>query len=365
MKIEVFSPTIRRKEMDAVLTAMVEDRIGPGDYSKLLIQTAREHLRFDYALALRSPATALRLALTALAPEDGDGVLVSALSPRYYASVLEELRLTPLFCDVSFSFPCISRESVEKAISAAPGGVKARCIVLHHTLGFIPDTASLSDLGLPVIEDISQSYSPGGNRSAKTDNGAADSPAAGKAPEEQAGKRTGVYTILGLEERDALTAGGGALLYSASRKDSAALRSLTNIPPEYCLPDINAALAAAQLKETARSLDRRREIANAYTQASLRTRHKRFVPLDGTEYNNYAFPLVLETGVKDVAAYARKKEIIIENAFEQTLAGAGISDSVLCPVSYSLSLRTVLFPLYPRLSSRDAERVSKLIMTLP
>jgi dTDP-4-amino-4,6-dideoxygalactose transaminase len=113
-------------------------------------------------------------------------------------------------------------------------------------------------------------------------------------------------------------------------------------------------------------MERRREIAQAYIQASLRTKHKRFVsPVDGIEYNHYAFPLVLETGMKDVAAYARKKEIIVESAFEQSLAGAGISDSVLCPVSYSLSLRTVLFPLYPRLPSPDAQRVSRLIMTLP
>ena len=87
--------------------------------------------------------------------------------------------------------------------------------------------------------------------------------------------------------------------------------------------------------------------------------------MDSSEYNNYAFPLVLETGMKDVAAYARKKEIIVENAFEQSLAGLGISDSILCPVSYSLSLRTVLFPLYPRLRSQDVQRVSRLIMTLP
>ena len=344
MKIEVFSPTIRRKEMDAVLTAMVEDRIGPGECSRILIQTAKEHLHFDFSLALRSPATALRLALKALSLEAGDGVLVSALSPRYYGNVLEELQLTPLFCDVSYTFPCINRETIEKAVTSAPAGVNPRCILLHHTLGFIPDTESIADLGIPFIEDISQSFSPARVKEKRIQ---------------------GIYTIFGLEERDSLTAGGGALLYSANRKDSAALRVFTNLPGEYNLPDINAALATAQFKETARNFDRRMEISKAYTQASLRTRHKRFIPLDGTEYNNYAFPLVLETGVKDVTAYARKKEIIIENAFEQTLTGTGICDSLLCPVSYSLSLRTVLFPLYPRLRSQDAERVSKLIMTLP
>jgi len=370
MKIELYSPTIRRKEMDAVLTAMVEDQIGPGERSRLLIQTAKEHIRFDYALSLRSPATALYLALKALDVKDGDGVLVSALSPRYYAQVFADLRLTPLYCDVSFSMPCASRETIEKAIAAKPAGIEPRCIVLHHTLGFVPDAASIAELGIPIIEDISQSYCPLEGRPAGTPANTPTSPPSAETNKEvnQEGASPaihGVFAILGLEERDMLTSGGGALLFAMSRKDSAGLRNFSNIPPEYCLPDINAALATVQFREAAKNMIKRREIAHAYTQASLRTSHKRFIPLDGIEYNNYAFPLVLETGMKDVVAYARKKEIIVESAFEQSLAGAGISDSVLCPASHSLSLRTVLFPLYPRLHTQDAERVSRLIMTLP
>ncbi|MDR0494662.1 MAG: DegT/DnrJ/EryC1/StrS family aminotransferase [Treponema sp.] len=359
MKIEVYSPTIRRKEMDAVLTAMVEDQIGPGERSRLLIQTAKEQLHFDFALALRSPATALYLALKALELKDGDGVLVSALSPRYYAQVFADLRLTPLYCDASFSSPCASRESVEKAIAAKPAGVRPGCIVLHHTLGFVPDAAAIAGLGIPVIEDISQSYCP-----PVTDLCHETEPPPNEKPADEKLVH-GAFAILGLEERDMLTSGGGALLFAMNRRDSSALRGHSNIPPEYCLPDINAALAVVQFREAARNMGRRREIAQAYTQASLRAKHKRFVPVGGIEYSNYAFPLVLETGMKDVTAYARKKEIIVESAFEQSLAGAGISDSALCPVSYSLSLRTVLFPLYPRLRSQDAQRVSRLIMTLP
>ena len=336
--------------MDAVLTAMVEDRIGPGERSRFLLQTAKEHLHFDYALALRSPAIALHLALRSLDLHDGDGVLLSALSPRYYAQVLADLRLVPLYCDVSFSFPCISRESVTKAINAKPAGAEPRCIVLHHTLGYVPDTASFADLGIPVIEDISQSFSPPPDE---------DKDAAA------AKQINGTLMILGLEERDMLTSGGGALLFAAGRKDSSLLRAHANIPAEYCLPDINAALAVVQFKEAARNTARRQEIARVYTQASLGTQHKRFVSLDGTEYNNYAFSLVLESGMKEVVSYARKKEIIVENAFEQSLAGSGIADSTECPIAYSLSLRTVLFPLYPRLHAQDLQRVSRLITTLP
>jgi dTDP-4-amino-4,6-dideoxygalactose transaminase len=112
-----------------------------------------------------------------------------------------------------------------------------------------------------------------------------------------------------------------------------------------------------------RNIERRSEIARVYVQAGLRTKHKRFVSVFENENNYYSFSLVLETGLKDVIAYARKKDISVENAFENTVAGAGLCDS--CPVSNSLALRTVLFPMYPRLRSKDVESVSRLIMTLP
>jgi dTDP-4-amino-4,6-dideoxygalactose transaminase len=346
MKIAIYSPTIRRKEMNAVLSAMVEDKIGPGEQAKLLIQTAREKLNFDTCVALRSPAIALHLALSSLGIKPGKGVLISALSPLYYARVILDMGLLPIYCDVLPSTSHISRETVEKALSSKKDELDAACLVLHHTLGFSCDRAALSELGLPIIEDRSQSFSLQGIDS---DNA--------------------VFTILGLEERDMLTSGGGALLYSTSRRvlralDEQLLRNLESLPPEFGLPDMNAALAVIQFKEADRNLSKRREIADLYTQSVQRTRHKRFVHHD-TEYNNYAFPLILETGVKDVKAYARRKEIEVENAFGATPAGTGMTTPEQCPGAYSLSLRTVLFPIYPRLSMADAGKVAKLIQTLP
>ena len=365
MKIEVYSPTIRRKEMDAVLTAMVEEKIGVGDRNRLLIQTAREQLRFDYALALRSPAVALHFALKALDIKAGRAVLISALSPRYYFQVIEDSGLMPLFCDVSFDFPCMSRETIEAAIIKKPADIEIGAIVLHHTLGFVPDTHTIAELGFPVIEDMSHSYGSW-MKDKKNDADNAGSVPKGKEETQAASsqaKINGVFCVLGLEERDMLTSGGGALLFAMNRRDGAALRNFAGIANEYCLPDINAALAVVQFKEAQRAVERRRDIAHVYTRASLRTRHKRFIPLSEDEYNNYSFSLVLETGLKDVIAYAKKKDIVVESAFENTLAGSGISTD--CPVSGSLALRTVLFPLYPRLRSEEAERVSRLIMTLP
>lgn len=362
MKIEVYSPTIRRKEMDAVLTAMVEEKIGPGERNRLLIQTAKEQIKFDYAIALRSPAVALHLALKALGVKPGQGVIISALSPRYYLQVIEDLQLMPLFCDVTYDFPCMSKEGIENAIAKKPSELEIAAIVLHHTLGYVPETASIAELGIPVIEDVSTT----GIR----EQGSGNSEKEAESKEQRTDSVPifhGVFCILGLEERDLLTAGGGALLFAMNRKDSAVLRGYTSIPDEYCLPDINAALAVVQFKELHKNLKRRGEIAEFYAQASLRTRHKRFFSKEESK-NYYSFSLILETGLKDVIAYAKKKEITIENAFENTIAGNALCEAVSgssCPVSSSLAMRTVLFPMYPRLRSAEVERVSRLITTLP
>jgi len=366
MKIEIYSPTIRRKEMDAVLTAMVEEKIGPGERGRLLIQTAKDQLRFDYALALRSPAVALHIALKALEAKPGQAVIISALSPQYYLQVLNDLQLYPLFCDVTFDFPCMTRELIENVLSKKPSDMEVCAAVIHHTLGFVPQSQAVSELGIPVIEDISQSYgswfkpAPPENKNDK--QGLEENK-----KEEPVVNFSGVFCILGLEERDMLTSGGGALLFSMVKKDSASLRNFAGIANEFCLPDINSALAIVQFKEAHRNIERRREIAQVYQQACLslasRTKHKRFISVNDSECANYSFSLVLETGLKDVIAYARKKEIEIENAFENTIAGMGLCGD--CPVSSSLCMRTVLFPMYPRLRSADVERVSRLIMTLP
>jgi dTDP-4-amino-4,6-dideoxygalactose transaminase len=101
----------------------------------------------------------------------------------------------------------VSGETVQAAIkTAVDAGVTPRCLVVEHTLGYVPEMEPLAALGLPVIEDISRSL---GTESA------------------QPVGSYGVFTIIGLEERDMLTAGGGALLYAKNRRDGALLRNFS------------------------------------------------------------------------------------------------------------------------------------------
>ena len=74
--------------MDTVLNCLVTDSVGPGEYLDRLQKSAREAFGFEFGFAVRSPLTALGLALDSLALTEGDVVAVPALAPAYYAEVL-------------------------------------------------------------------------------------------------------------------------------------------------------------------------------------------------------------------------------------------------------------------------------------
>jgi dTDP-4-amino-4,6-dideoxygalactose transaminase len=355
MNIEVWSPTIRRKEMTAVLTALVDEKIGPGDGSAQFTAFAKEKIGFEYCLALRSPAIALHQALKLLNLSSGDGVLVSGLSPVYYSIVLAGLGLKPVFADVSEISACIEAETLEKVTEPY------KAVVLHHPLGLLADTSVFADAGVPLIEDISTAF---GSRFEAAAEGDADGDD-GKSLGGEKDMIPAAFTILGLEERDMITAGGGALLYAGERRNAAVLRNTGGLPPEYALPDMNAVMAAVQMRECEKNIEKRREIAGLYGQAALRGRHRLFSPQDNLVYNHYAFGIVIETGMKAVKQYAAKHGVAVESAFENTLAGAEMVKAETCPHCRSLSLRTALFPLYPRLGAKNAEKVAKVITTLP
>jgi dTDP-4-amino-4,6-dideoxygalactose transaminase len=344
MKIDLYSPGIKRKEMDGVLTVMVDEKIGPGEQAARLIAALKERLGFECALSLRSPAFALYAALQALDVPAGSRVAVSALCPLYYLAVLDALGLAPLFCDVQAGGVCVGAREARAALERAAGDAP-RAAVITDTLGFLPDWPALRELGLPLIEDASRAF---GSSLGETPAGT-----------------FGVFSILGLEERDVLTAGGGAILFAMEKRSAAVVRGRPPPPDECALADMNAAMAVAQLRESAKNARRRKEIAELYTRQVLQTRHKLIAAPDAFEYNNYAFPLVLETGMKDVLSYAGRKEIEAAAAFDQTPAAKGLCGADEAPNAHALALRATLFPIHPRLGAACVERVAKVLRSLP
>ncbi|MFI3257999.1 MAG: DegT/DnrJ/EryC1/StrS family aminotransferase [Spirochaetales bacterium] len=342
MDIKTFSSTIRRKEMDAVLTCMVEEKIGPGELNTRLIQKAKEFFSVNGSIALRSPSIALKHALCALNLEPQSGIMISALAPSWQYITVCELGYNPVILDVSPDAGLVDVSMIQAGIQK--GG---RLLILHEALGSVPNFPALLELNIPIIEDISQN--------------------AGASFEEKNVGNFGVFSILGLEQNDILTGGGGALLMAGQSRNWATIRNHTEKAAKTdFLPDINAALAFIQLKEFVRNETVRKQMHETFLRSLMQGRHKTF--LQQTEHaisTAYSFPVILVDGYKEVKQYAGKKGIEITPAFENSVADIFPDMCEHCVHANSLLMRCVLFPLYPRLGNSKTEKIAKVLASLP
>lgn len=350
--IQTYSTTIRRKEMDAVLTCMVDEKIGPGELNSRLIQQLKEFIKCDGAVALRSPALALKYALRCFAFEPGSKIMISALAPAWQYQTVIDLGYEPIVLDVDEITGLVTPELVQKGLEA--GG---KLLVLHETEGILPDFDGIIATGVPFIEDIS--HSAGSSLPVKDDEG---NPTEAR----KAAGTYGVFTILGLEERDVITAGGGAILLSPSRREWYVLKGYVDeAPVTDLLPDINCALAWVQLREYQRNEKTRKELFSMYQQACLVGRHKMYAREMEQGSTMCCFPLILSSSYKDVKQYAAKKDIEVQLAYADSVISKYEELSESCIKAKSLSLRCVHIPLYPRLTHNEVSKIIKVLGSLP
>ncbi len=342
MDIKTFSSTIRRKEMDAVLTCMVEEKIGPGELNGRLIQKAKEIFSVSGAVALRSPSIALKHAMRAIDLEKASSVMISALAPSWHYTTLVELGYNPIVLDVNSETGLMDIETIQDGIQK--GG---RLLLLHELLGQVPPFQSLLELNIPIIEDISQN--------------------AGATYEEKYVGRFGTFAIMGLEQNDILTAGGGALLIAGQNRNWSVLKNaIENIEKTDLLADINAALGFVQIKEFSRNEEIRKQLYDGYIRSLMQGKHKTFTQHGSNSVSTvYSFPVILAGSFKDVKQYASKKGIDICLAFDETIAALYPHVCEHCTNANALALRCALFPLYPRLGGSKSEKIIKVLATLP
>ena len=229
--------------------------------------------------------------------------------------------------------------------------------MLHETEGILPDFDSILQCGIPVVEDISQSA--GSSVELKDENGVSSD-------ERKKAGSFGVYTILGLEEKDVITAGGGAVLMAPGRREWIVLKKfIDEAPVTDLLPDINSALAYVQLKEFPKNEAVRKEMFGMYQHACLIGRHKLFAREMDEGSTMCSFPLILESPFKDVKAYTAKKDIEIQMAYADSVIALNDDLSSDCIHAKSLLLRTAHFPLYPRLTHAQVAKIVKILGSLP
>ncbi|MGI6433213.1 MAG: DegT/DnrJ/EryC1/StrS family aminotransferase [Sphaerochaetaceae bacterium] len=338
MAILVEKPTLRRKDMDAVLQTMVDETIGVGQHQHLFISEFCKHIPLATAFALRSGVDALLYALLALQLPTGSSVAVSALSPAYYAHVLSRVDLKPLILDVDDN-GLLDIEALQTC--------KAEAVLLHQPYGNFPIDSRWKELTIPIIEDVSQSF---GSRYLDQEPG-----------------QIGKLVVCTFEASSIVSTGGGAVVGAVDPLTGAILEEcITPLYPQIGLADMNAALGVIQLAHMGQNIERRQQMYQRFVASSRRSKHSHFGIKDVEfEHNGYGFVVVMDAKMDKGAAFALQYEVGTASAFEQVLISSFLESFDLWPKAIPMVQRGLKFPLYPFLQQQQIVQIEKVIAHLP
>ena len=332
--IRLHKPTIKRKDMDAVLNCMVSEEIAPGGVNRELCQVLKRHFQAAEVHLLRSYPQAVEIALKASGAKRAG---VSALAPGWYRHAAEDAGAQLLCLDIEDESLCPDREQLHGA----------DCLLLHEPLGLFPQSGYQDELSIPIIEDISQSF--------------------GAASAEYTPGDAGALVILALEEDGMISSGGGAALIVKQRSLADPVQQLVDREgPLALLPDMNAALALTQYGFFEEHLKRRREFFELFYKSLLKTRHNCVAEMSEYRISScWTFPVLLDSDIRSVLKFVRKYKVETSVAFERCLMMELELDRNQYPRSLPYVLRTVIFPLYPLLSQDQSKTLVRVLAALP
>ncbi len=356
-KIPLFRPTIRRRQMHAVLECLVSEEIGPGTLARRLAREVAAALRLAGGVALADYGAALGAALHAVTAGAGSGhVLVPALAPLAYVQAAERLGLVPLLIDVDPESGALSRAALQRLTAYRP-----QAAVVCRGVGQPGGAGALRELGLPLVEDLTAAL-PG----LAAPEAEAAEPSAGPA---------GAVVVVGLGAHAALAAGSGGLVLARARRDRRLLDAYPRDRGGEELSDVNAALALAQWQERAASRARCAELAARFRAALARGRHR---TLPEAAAPGHLFPVLVADGMLAVRRYAARHRVETrlagdDCALTRVAAPAAANGAAPPPADHlpgldgarELARRCLLFPLYPALTDGAANRIAKVLATLP
>jgi dTDP-4-amino-4,6-dideoxygalactose transaminase len=104
-----------------------------------------------HCVGVANGTDALTIALRAFGVGPGDEVVMPSFTFYATAEAALVLGAQPVFCDVDPATFCVTRETVEAALT--PG---TKAIVPVHLFGNVAPAAELRELGVPVVEDAAQ-----------------------------------------------------------------------------------------------------------------------------------------------------------------------------------------------------------------
>jgi perosamine synthetase len=340
MKIVSSRPTITRKELEAVLDCLINDELIAGESVKNFETSIARMIGMKYALATNSLTAAYHLAYLALGigPED------EVIMPSFYSPApLSALSMT--------GGKAILLDNESDSLFPSPAEMKSRitektrAIVCGHLFGFQMPFQGMEELQVPFVEDISHSI--------------------GTEIDDIPSGRNGAITVVSFDPAGIITTGNGGMVLTNNSKYYSVMKDYRgngggHLNFDYSMPDFQGAMGISQLAKLTDLLARRREIAKIYQESLRVTSHK--TPLLFNERFAYqSFPVLFASSNEKIETYWRKSRIEVTRPIGCPLHQLAGSDPAGFPNAERYSRKLFTVPLYPTLSRRDIEKISKMI----
>lgn len=243
-----------------------------GAFVDLLENKIKEFTGAKHAIAVVNGTAALHIALLLAGVKQGDLVITQPLSFIATCNAISYLNAEPAFVDIDEKTLGMSADALEKILQKVkivdgvavhePTGKRISACVPMHTFGFPVEIDRIADLcqqyHIPLVEDAAESI--------------------GSYYKEQ---HTGTFGLLGtfsFNGNKTITCGGGGIIVTNDDelgKQAKYLTTQAKIPHRwayvhdaigynYRLPNLNAALACAQMEELEGFVKNKRNTARAY-----------------------------------------------------------------------------------------------------
>lgn len=204
----------------------------------------------DGAAATNSGTSALHLALLSLNIGDDDEVAAPSYTCTAILNAINYVNATPLLIDIDPDTFNIDLNDLKNRITK-----KTKAIIVPHMFGLPADIEDIVTLGIPVIEDCAQ--------------------AIGATYKERRVGGDGYLSIYSFYATKVIATGEGGMILSDSKRVLEKVRNLREYDEKdiyspcfnYKMTDIQAALGISQLNKLPLFIEKRRGIADRYTQS--------------------------------------------------------------------------------------------------
>lgn len=329
-------PFIGQQEKNALISCLDSGMLIAGLLTKKLETNVAHESGYNNAIATSSASQGISLALQIMFPQGNARIALPSYVCRSVYDAICMARCCPVIVDIDpITFAISQSLVINQNVDAA---------IVAHMFGIHANYSEIQKANIPVIEDCAQRISP--------------------MPEISKNQRA-LFRVYSFEATKIITSGEGGILCCSDDKLFYDLKCLITGGYDYrkysikvTFTDIQAALAIEQWKQLSQFLEKRRNIAELYTEQLIRNKLDHHIVPAMLESDTYHFRYVLQVDSPEIVIEKMEHEnIICRKPVNPYNLHTLFEVDGLYPISDFALMHNLSIPLYPALSNDEAKFV--------